>query len=74
LSLKCVSLVNQLTETEDLAALRRMLARRRVSAARIGLTAAGYIALLKRVPADHPVYVSPGDLAALVAAGDERGA
>jgi hypothetical protein len=58
--------------TEDLASLRRLLARRRVSAARIGLTAAGYIALLKRVPRDHPVYVSPSDLAALVEAGDEQ--
>jgi hypothetical protein len=64
--------VTALTKSEDLSALRRMLARRRVSAARIGLTAAGYIALLSQVPADHPVYVSAADLSALVAAGDEQ--
>lgn len=57
---------------EDLASLRRMLARRRVSAAQIGLTAAGYIALLSRVPPDDPVWVSAVDLSALVQAGDER--
>ncbi|MBV8894534.1 MAG: hypothetical protein JO266_21590 [Acidobacteria bacterium] len=57
---------------EDLTDLRRMLARRRVSAARVGLTAAGYIALLRRVPADAAVYVSVSDLCALVEAGDER--
>lgn len=65
-------LVETLTKpAEDLADLRRMLKRHRATVARVGLTAAGYIALLKRVPADHPVYVSASDLNALVQAGDE---
>jgi hypothetical protein len=68
-------LVETLTKpAEDLASLRCMLARRRSTAARVGLTAAGYIALLRRVPADQPVWVSASDLNALVQAGDaERG-
>ena len=59
--------------SENLSSLRHMLSRRRHTAARVGLTAAGYIALLSRLPVDYPVYVSASDLDALVAAGDERG-
>jgi hypothetical protein len=66
--------VETLTKSEHLAELRRLLARRRGGAARVGLTAAGYIALLKRVPPDHPVWVSASDLDRLVHAGDERDA
>jgi hypothetical protein len=57
---------------EDLTSLRRLLARRRHTAARVRLSAAELIALLKRLPADAAVYVSVGDLNTLVAAGDER--
>jgi hypothetical protein len=39
-----------------------MLKRHRTTVARVGLTAAGYIALLSRVPADHPVWVTSADL------------
>lgn len=59
-------------ESEDLRSLRRMLARRRHTAARVGFTAAGLIALLRRLPTDAAVYVSVNDLNTLVAAGDER--
>jgi hypothetical protein len=65
--------VETLTKADkDLASLRRMLARRRAAAARVGLTAAGLMALLSRVPADHPVWVSARDLTALVSTGDEQ--
>jgi hypothetical protein len=66
--------VSELTKDEDLGDLRRMLARRRGGAARMGLTATGCIALLSRAPADHPVWGSASDLDTLVHAGDERGA
>ena len=63
--------VNQ-PASEDLFSLRRMLARRRVSAACVGLTAAGYIALLRRVPAEMEVWVDVRDLNTLVEAGDAQ--
>lgn len=60
-------------ESEALGSLRRILLRRRHTAARIGFTAAGLMALLKWVPTDVPIYVSVGDLSTLITAGDERG-
>jgi hypothetical protein len=68
----CAPSVKSLIKGEDLSSLRRLLARRRHTAARVQLTAVGMIALLRRSPPDAAVYVSVGDLNTLVAAGDER--
>jgi hypothetical protein len=64
--------VSALTKSKDLTSLRRMLARpprvcrpNRADRRRL-------MALLSRVPADHPVDVSAADLGALAQAGDEQ--